>query len=200
MKEAEDRWMHRQDAQRGLGDAEREAYRDAHLQEWMDEEDGARAAMQSRIEAEGRRLQEEWRNQKSRQEGLGFALAMTSPASAYQLAAMTLAGTDAGLAIRYEHAIQEYRTLFNAYAETKRTESGGSGGMRITFDSNKGFTFSAPRERGAIDVSDMPRFAPPGRGTRELVLAVVPHAGMLAAITLFALAGCMGAFLRYDVR
>ena len=119
--------------------------------------------MQARIEAEGRRLDEAWRNRKARQESLGFSLAMLSPASAYQLAAMTLAGTEAEMKARYEKAIDDYRTLFNAYVEKRQKASGGMGGNRITFDSNRGFSFSAPRDRGAIDVSDMPRFAPPER-------------------------------------
>ena len=200
MKAAGERWRQRQEPQQGMSDPERDVYRDAHIQGWMDEEDGERKTMQARIEAEGRRLEEDLRNRKNAQEGLGYALAMISPASAYQLAAMTLAGTDPGLKTRYENAIQDYRTLFNAYVEKRQKETGGSGGMRITFDSNKGFSFSAPRERGTIDVGGVPRFSPPVRPTGELILAVMPHAGMLAAIMLFALAGSLAAFLRYDVR
>ena len=148
----------------------------------------------------GRRLDEAWRNRKARQESLGFSLAMLSPASAYQLAAMTLAGTEAEMKARYEKAIDDYRTLFNAYVEKRQKASGGMGGIRITFDSNRGFSFSAPRDRGAIDVSDMPRFAPPERNTGEVVQGVAMHAGILASLTLFALAGSMAAFTRYDVR
>ncbi len=195
-----ERWRQRQAPQQGMSDAERRAYQDAHTQQWMDEEDGLRKAMQARIEAEGQRLEEAWRNRKARQESLGFALAMLSPASAYQLAAMTLAGTEAGMKARYEKAIQEYRALFNAYVEKRQKETGGMGGIRITFDSNRGFTFSAPRDRGAIDVSDMPRFTPPVRATGEVVGGVIPHASLLIALTLFAFAGSMAAFLRYDVR
>ncbi len=194
------RWRDRSKVMESMSSDEREAYRDAQMTKWTDEEDGYRKDLQAKIESEGRRLEEGWRLRRTQQQNLGFTLALFSPASAYQLAAMNLAGTDAGMKDRDENAMREYRRLFTAYIDRKQKESGGSGGMRITFDSNSGFKFSAPRERGTLDLSDMPGYVAPSMNNRAVLAGVVPSVGIIAALTLFAMAGAMAAFLRYDLR
>jgi len=124
-----------------------------------------------------------------------------SPASSFQLAAMRLAGTDVGLKTRTEDAMQSYRDVFNAYREKKEKESGSSGGgIRITVDSNRGFSFSAPREAGMLDLSDMPRLTIPAIPLPDYILPALVDCGLLAISGLLAFAGSVLAFVKYDVR
>ncbi|RPH35817.1 DUF3526 domain-containing protein, partial [bacterium] len=194
------RWKEREQPTQGMSKSEREAYRDEHLAEWMEQDDAARKEIRKNIEAYGLKLNEDLRNRKAEQERAGLMFARFSPASAYQLAVMNLAGTDIGLKSRYEDAIQAFRTGFNAFTAKKQKESGNSGGIRITVDSDKGFSFSAPRERGTIDVSELPQFSPPVRTFAEAVVPTAADVGLMALYTVLALAGAMIAFLRYDVR
>jgi ABC-type transport system involved in multi-copper enzyme maturation permease subunit len=200
MADMSQRWKERNAPTEGMSKSEREAFRDAHLAEWMEQDDAARKAMQKDIEQHGEKLNEDLRNRKAEQERAGLMLARFSPASAYQLAVMNLAGTDIGLKSRYEDAIQAFRKTFNDFTALKQKESGNSGGIRISMDSDKGFSFSAPREKGVIDVSELPQFAPPVRTFAEAVLPTALDIGILVLYTVLALAGAMIAFLRYDVR
>jgi ABC-type transport system involved in multi-copper enzyme maturation permease subunit len=194
------RWKDRNQPTDGMSKSEREAYRDEHLADWMEEDDAARKEIQRNIETYGLKLNEDLRNRKAEQERAGLMFARLSPASAYQLAVMNLAGTDIGLKSRYEDAIQAFRTVFNAFTAKKQKESGNSGGIRITVDSDKGFSFSAPREKGVIDVSELPQFVAPVRTFAEAVVPAAVDVGIMALYTVLALAGAMIAFLRYDVR
>jgi ABC-type transport system involved in multi-copper enzyme maturation permease subunit len=194
------RWKEREDQMQGLTKEEREAYRDAHLAEWMETDDAARKEIQKEIERFGIQLNEDLRNRKTEQERAGLSLARISPASAYQLAVMNLAGTDIALKSRYEDAIRDYRTGFNAFTARKQKESGNTGGIRISVSSETGFSFSAPREKGTLDISELPQFAPPVRTFRESVMPTVLDIGLLALYTVLALVGAMVGFLRYDVR
>jgi len=200
MADMSQRWKERNAPTEGMSKSEREAFRDAHLAEWMEQDDAARKAMQKAIEQHGQKLNEDLRNRKAEQERAGLMLARFSPASAYQLAVMNLAGTDIGLKSRYEDAIQTFRRTFNDFTALKQKETGNSGGIRITVDSDKGFSFSAPREKGVIDVSELPQFAPPVRTFAEAVLPTVVDVGIMVLYTVLALAGAMIVFLRYDVR
>jgi ABC-type transport system involved in multi-copper enzyme maturation permease subunit len=200
MADMSQRWKERNAPTEGMSKGEEEAFRDAHLAEWMEQDDAARKAMQKDIEQHGQKLNEDLRNRKAEQERAGLMLARFSPASAYQLAVMNLAGTDIGLKSRYEDAIQTFRRTFNDFTALKQKETGNSGGFRITVDSDKGFSFSAPREKGVIDVSELPQFAPPVLTFAEAVLPTVVDVGIMVLYTVLALAGAMIVFLRYDVR
>lgn len=200
MVDMSQRWKERSAPTESMSKSEREAYRDEHLAQWMEEDDAARKELQMHIELQGLKLNEDLRNRKAEQERAGLTFARFSPAAAYELAVMNLAGTDLGLKARYEDAIQAFRTTFNAFTAQKQKESGNSGGIRITVDSDKGFSFSAPREKGTIDISELPQFAPPARTFAEAVVPTVVDIGIMVLYTVLALAGAMVAFLRYDVR
>lgn len=195
-----ERWKERERATQGLSKEQRETYREGHMWQWMQEEDAGRKAVQAEIDAYGLRLQEDVRNKRSGQERLAFTLARSSPAAVYQLAAMQIARTSVSLKNTTETSMDEYRSQFTAHVERKQQESGGTGGFRITVDSEKGFSFSSPRERGTLDISDLPRYkmtpAPVGQ-----LMADAGWDGML--LSLFALASLAVAvigFHRYDVR
>ena len=200
MKEMEARWQTRQEAMHGMSKEEREAYGREKEKEWSADDEAGRVSVQKDIDAFAVRVNEDLRNRKSHQEQLAFGFARVSPASAYQLASMSLAGTGVSLKSRYEDAMREYRTAFTRYVDRKQKETGGQGGFRITVDSRTGFHFSAPRERGTLDVGDLPSFVPPVTRFGETASGAVIDAGLLAGFSLMAFAGSFLAFLRYDVR
>lgn len=195
-----DRWKKREESMQGFSKEQREAYRDEHMWQWMQEEDAGRKKVQAEIDAYGLRLQEDVRNKRTVRERLAFTLARTSPAAVFELAAMEVARTSVGLKNTTESSMEEYRKVFTAHVDRKQQESGGTGGFRITVDSEKGFSFSAPRERGTLDISDLPRYqthpAPAGQ-----LIATAGWDGLLLCIFAFAsLALSVIGFHRYDVR
>lgn len=201
MKELEQTWDRRNKEMEGLTKEQREAYRDEHLWEWMQENDQSRKTIQADITEFSRTLHENLRNRKAVQERLAFSLSRFSPASAYQLTCMNLAGTDIRLKDRYETAMEQYQKTFVDYAEKKQKESGGAaGGIHITFDSDSGMKFDLGKRGGALDISDMPRFQETKRSFTQIFAATIIDFGLLILYTITALVGAVVAFLRYDVR
>lgn len=192
----EQRFQERQKATAGFSKEERESYENNHLWNWMEEDDAKRKEMQKEIDAHGVILQEDLRNRKAAQERLAFTFSRFSPASAYQLAVMDIAGTNIDLKSNYEDALRSYRTTFNDYAQQKQKESGGRGGIRVTMDSEKGMKIELPRDRGSLDLTGMPRFEHP----RAAPVFPILDAGILVFAALLAFAGSVAGFLRYDLR
>ncbi len=195
-----ERWKKREEAMQGFSKEQREAYRDAHMWQWMQEEDAGRKAVQTEIDAYGLRLQEDLRNKRSAQERLAFTLARTSPAAIYQLASMQIARTSVTLKNATETSMEEYRSQFTAHVEKKQQESGGTGGFKITVDSEKGFSFSSPRERGTLDISDLPRYQWNPTPVGQLLADAGWDGLLLAVFALASLALAVIGFHRYDVR
>ncbi len=196
----QERWQKRNALTEGMNAKEREAYMDDHEWEWMEEEDKQRKGAQKEIEQFSLKLREELRNRKTNQEKLAFSLSRFSPASAYQLAAMNLAGTDLAIKTRYEDAMQNYRTAFNEAVEKKRQAEGGHDGIQMRWSSDSGMKISMGREGGALEVSDLPRFAAPELSFAEAFAPTIFDFGLLAVYTLLAFVGAFAVFLRYDVR
>ncbi len=199
-KGMQERWQKREAVTEGMTPQERTAYRDDHEWEWMEEEDKYRKGVQKDIEAFSLKLREELRNRKINQERLAFSLSRFSPASAYQLAAMNLAGTDIAIKTRYEDAMLVYRTAFNEAVEKKQQADGGHGGIQMRWDSDTGMKISMGREGGALEVSDLPRFTAPEVAFAQAFAPTVLDFGLLAVYTMLALAGAFAAFIKYDVR
>ncbi|MBN1997041.1 ABC transporter permease subunit [candidate division KSB1 bacterium] len=192
-------WKKRNDQMSDLSREEMETFRDGHMWEWMQEEDSARKLVQTNIDDFSRKLYENFRNQQIRQEKLAFSFSRLSPASAYQLTAMNLAGTDIHLKIRYEQALEEYKKSLVSYAEEKQEESGQTGGIRISIDSASGMKIEAGRNT-RLDVSDMPRFQEIKQTISHVLAPSIWDITLLIVYTLCAIAGSFAAFLRYDVR
>jgi ABC-type transport system involved in multi-copper enzyme maturation permease subunit len=192
----EAKFRERQRSMAAMTKEEREQHESDHMWGWMEQDDAERKQVTKEIDDHGVRLQEDLRNRKALQEQLAFSLSRVSPASAYQLAAMGIAGTDISLKTRYEDALRSYRTTLNAYTEQKQKETGDVGGIRITMDSEKGISISSPRESGTIDLTSMPRFTPPAQGS------AVPAAdvGIILGSILLAFAGSVAGFRRFDMR
>ena len=200
MKTLSARWQERQASMEGMSEEARQEYIQSKQQEWAGEDDAARQEVQKDIDAYRVRVNEEQANRVAAQEKLAFGLARVSPASAYQIACMTLAGTGVEMKALNESAMREYRRAFTQYTAGKQKETGGQGGFRISVDSKTGFHFSAPRERGTLDVSNVPVFVPPAGRFGDAAAAALVDTGLIATLTLFACAGAFVAFLRYDVR
>ncbi|MFQ5603709.1 MAG: ABC transporter permease subunit [bacterium] len=199
-EEMQTRWQKRSAAMAGLSKEERANYRDEHLWEWMEEEDAARKQVEAAINDFNLKLQEDLRNRKAQQERLAFTISRFSPASAFQLTAMNLADTNIRLKTRYEDAMQNYRTQFIEYKEKKQKETGSRGGIRITLDSESGMKIDTGRDKGHLNLSDMPKFTPPQTALNDAVAPTIIDFGLLALFTLTAFAGAFVAFLKYDVR
>jgi hypothetical protein len=186
----------RQEKMTGMSKEERKQYENDQMWGWMEEDDARRKQMEKEIDAYGIKLQEDLRNRKAEQERLAFTLSRFSPASAFQLAVMNIAGTDIRLKTRYEDALRAYRTTFNEYTEKKQKESGDIGGIRITVDTDKGVSINTPREKGTLNLADMPQFTPV---SNSAVFPVVDF-GILMLMTLIVFAGAVAGFMRYDLR
>ncbi|MBI5471761.1 MAG: ABC transporter permease subunit [Ignavibacteriae bacterium] len=198
--EMQERFRKRADEMQNMTAEERSAYEDEHAWEMMEQEDKARKDILKQIDLLGKKLEEETRNGRRQQEGLALVLSRFSPASAYQLAAMTLAGMNIDVKSAYEDALSAYRASFVTYKEKKEKESGDSGGIRITVDSNTGFKFSMGRESGSLDISEMPRFNASRFSFSGVLASALPDIVLLCAFTFLAFAAAFVAFLRYDVR
>jgi hypothetical protein len=199
MKAMGERWRERERSMEGLTPDQRKARREEMEWTWAEEDDKSRKQLQAEIDENGRKLREDLRNRKREQERLAFLLSRFSPVSAYQLAVMNLAGTDVRVKSRYEDGMSDYRTTYNAYRDQKQRESGSSGGIRISVDSNTGIKIDAGREL-SLDLSDMPQFTHPRPAFSDVISATVADLGWLGVATLLAFAGAFAAFVRYDVR
>jgi len=173
----------------GMTEEERRIYEDANRQRWNEEEDELRQATQEDIAEYGRRLDEDLNNQKAQMQAVAFSLSRFSPASAFQIAAMNLAGTNIDVKTRYERAMQDYRTAFTAFVDAKRQLERRQDRRRFSSGSDE-----------PLDLTEMPRFQAPDYTYKEAVAPSVLDMGLLSLYSLLAFAGAFTAFLRYDVR
>lgn len=195
-KEMEDRWS----TCGGEGDDPHDQSDEA-MWTRMQEEDSLRRGVEQRIEEYEAKLMDDLRWRKKAQERLAFTLARFSPVSAFQLAAMSLAGTDITLKSRYEEAMTAYREKFSAYVQRKQTESGDMGGfLQISIDSEEGVKIGTGRDNAALEISDMPRFEQPKIVFAEAFAPILPDLGILILGIFVSFLGSFIAFLRYDVR
>ena len=86
-------WRARNAEMQGMDKDERKAYEDEHLWKWMEEDEARRKQMQTEITEYTHRIKEDVRNRRDEQQRLAFGISRISPAAAFRLAAMLLAGT-----------------------------------------------------------------------------------------------------------
>jgi hypothetical protein len=166
----------------------------------MEEEQRARKEVEQTIDDFETKLAADLRRSREAQERLGLSLGRFSPAAAYQLAAMSLAGTGIELKSRYEDAFNAYRERFKQFIEKKQAEDGMAGGIMITVSSEGGFNLQASREGPGLDFSELPRYESPRTTYAAALVPAVIDFGLLALYTIFAFAGAFYRFLRYDAR
>jgi ABC-type transport system involved in multi-copper enzyme maturation permease subunit len=172
-------------ATEGMTPDERDKFTEEKEWDWMVENDERQKRMEADIAEYNRQVDEEAGNRQAAQQRLGFSLSRISPASAYQLAAMTLGGTDLGLKQRFLHALQDYRTTFNTYTDEKNPGRGS-------------FTMGSVRQAAEpLELSDMPRFEAPAR--TALLDAVLVDAAILLIFSVVAFGLSVASFNRYDV-
>jgi len=203
LTDMQDLMRERARATEGMAPEERQAYEDDHMWDWMEEGDKKRKAAQDDIDAHSRALQEDLRNREAAQERLALELARVSPAGAFQLAALRLAGTDQGLKQRWLDALDAYRQVFKAHVQKKQEESEGGarvGAISFSWNSDSGVKITTGRGAGQLDLSGLPRFQPPGRELAAALAASAVDLGLLATASLVAFLLAFVAFLRADVR
>ena len=188
------RWSERQAAMAGLSDEQQEAYEDDNLWRWLEEDDAARKAVEAEIAAHAERLYENLRNAKAEQERLALDFSRLSPASAYRLVAMHVAGTGVSLKPRYEAAARDYKEAFTSFLSA----NSGAGGSRI-HRRRGGHSGNLLGAQEPLDLSGMPVFQAPA-AVGETLARVPLDLGLLAIETLLCFAAGFVGFLRYDVR
>lgn len=198
MVESEKRWMARNEEQQA--EDEPDSISDAATWKIIEVEDSIRKVMEQDVQDHQSELYADLRQRKTVQEKLGLTLSRFSPASAYMLAAMNLAGTDLEEKNRYEDAMNEHRERFNDFIASKEKEDGLAGRVMITFDSESGFSVRQGRDEGSLDLSQLPVFSAPVYTFSEALKPSIIDMGILVLFTLIAFAGAFVMFLKYDVR
>jgi hypothetical protein len=200
-RELSRKWSERQARIEAVDEDEREAFEDEKTWDWMEQDEKDRQALQARIAENSRRINEELRALKGRQRRLGLWFSRISPASAFQLVALEVAGTGLQLGDRYTESIEEYRKRFSTFVEER-------GGNRMVLRAGHGDDDDGDDAEGGLfggqgeplDLREMPRHEPPAIHAREAVAPVIADLGLLALLIVAAFAVAFGSFLRYDVR
>jgi len=193
----EERWRERGGPSCGGGGAQD----DDQVWSWIQQEDSARKEVEKGIESYDTRLREDLRRRKAARIRLANTLAGFSPASAYQLAVMAIAGSDIFLESRYEDSMNAYRTRFTNYVDDQAAKAGPGGGhIMISMSSVDGFSMQTGPEAGAIDISDIPQYIAPVSSVGGSLAPAVVNLGLLIIYSLLAFAGAFISFLRYDLR
>lgn len=135
-------------------------------------------------------LNEDWRNRKAEREKLGFSLSRFSPASAFQLAAMDLAGTGMSLKTNYEDQMRAYSDAFNKFRAKKEAEAGNN----VFFNPFEG------KQEKTLDINELPRFKYMNPDLASVFESTIIDIGILSLYILLALGGTFIVFIRYDVR
>jgi ABC-type transport system involved in multi-copper enzyme maturation permease subunit len=173
---------------------------DEELWQWMKADDAARKKVEIEIEDYYAKLKDDFRRRKAVRERFAAAISRISPASAYQLAAMSLTDTDVALKTRYEDSMNSYRALFNDYVDKKAEEAGPAGQIMIKVSSEDGFDMSSFDSDQSLDLSALPRYQHPDRSFSESFSTAVIDFGILGIYSLLAFAGAFLRFLKYDIR
>ena len=186
----------------GMPEAERRAFYTANIDLYTQERNRLQAVMETNIEENNRRVNENLRNAKTEQERFAFLISRVSPASAYKLTAMNLGGTNTSMKNRYEDQMLAYRGSYTTYIDTKwRGEQAEQAAVLAEQRRGGGAALSyAGAGNEAIDISDMPRFVATAESVSEVIRASILDFGLLTIFTLLAFAGAFFAFIRYDIR
>jgi len=196
------RWGEREAELDAVPEDQRAELEDEKTWGWMEDDERERQEVKIRIAEHSRRISEEIRNLKAGQERLGLNLSRISPAAAFQLIALDVAGTGLELQRRYEVAISDYRERFASYVDDKggrqmiisrRSSSDDDDGH----DGGGGGPFG---EGETLDLRDMPRFQAPRVEASAAIAPTIPDLGLLGLLGIGAFAVAFVSFLRYDVR
>lgn len=182
----------------GLPQAERRSFYLDNMPGLRDAVSDMQAEMEINIGEYNRKVNEELRNAKSEQERLAFLLSRISPASAYKLMAMNLAGTNTSLKKRYEDQMFAFRETYKTYVEAKWKQEVDAQ-LQAAQSGARTFMFAGSGTE-AVDASDIPKFTAVNEPVASVIRASILDFGLLAVFTMVAFAGAFLAFVRYDVR
>lgn len=195
------KWRERQAEIDAVPQEQREEFEDTKTWGWMEEDEQDRQRLQKQITENSRRVNEEVRGLKARQQRVGLALSRFSPASAFQLVALEVGGTGLSLGDRYFNSIEEYRTQFGQFVEK---QGGNTMSIRIGHgddDEEEAAIGGGMGDQGKpLDLREMPRYQAPVIPVSEVIAPTLPDLGLLAILVLGCFAVAFTGFLRYDVR
>lgn len=169
------------------------------LQEEMAFQDSIQSEVMKTIQKYEWKLLDDRNRAQREQQRLAFALCRFSPASAFQLAAMSLANTDIELKQRYEEAINRYQVTFAAYFKSKQIDPPGTDRITIMSDGSGMLKASFPSS-AKVDLSDLPRFLLPDWPVGAALGQIAVDAGLLVCLIFAVFTGSWIAFMRYDLR
>ncbi len=175
----------RSQATAGMTPEEREKYNEENEWDQMLSSENDQKAMDEAIAEYNRKVEEDAANKRQEQQRFGFMLSRFSPASAFQLAGMTLGQTDIDLKQRYLTALSDYRSTFRAYI----SEKSPSGGIIMG---------GQPSPEDKPDLTDMPQSTTPELANP--ISQTLPDALILFLFTAVATVMSFVTFNRYDVR
>ncbi len=198
-KEQDKVWEER-NRNRGGGSENPHEIDDETMWKYIEEDDARRKAVQVELDEYEIERREDLGRSRNAQERLAYTLSRFSPASAYQLAAMNLAGTDVSLKSRNEDAMAAYRADFVKFVDEKQKAAGNTGAFVIQFDSQSGLKIGGPNKDAQVDITQMPSYSQPRHPLSAALGGAVVDMALLALYALAAFAGAFVAFLRYDVR
>lgn len=148
----------------------------------------------AKLDALTARLEEERANRQAVQQTLAFSLSRLSPAAAFSLASMNLAGTAIDLPRHYLDQAKAYQEAFSRFQREKTGMAGG--GMRIIIRTSD----QEEEEEKVIDPRELPVFQFQAPSAGEILRGATLDLGLLALMNVLFATGAFVAFLRYDVR
>jgi ABC-type transport system involved in multi-copper enzyme maturation permease subunit len=195
-----ERWHERSTAMTEMDSEARQNYEDENMWDWMQEDDASRKETQEAIAEFSRKQNEDLRNKRKQLEKTGFLFSRISPAAIYALTAMDLCDTDTQLKSRTELAMQNFQEDFNKFIEKKQEENQGNAGIRITMDSERGFSFTTPDLLNTIEAQEIPRYQDAKIQYGGILQGVMFDFSLLIALTVIIFGMTFIVFNRYDVR
>ena len=164
----------------------------AKLNEFMQERGEERKRKLDELSA---RLDEERKNQQAVQQSLAFSLARLSPAAAFSLASLNLAGTALDLP---RHFLDQVAAYQEGYTRFQKEKTGGqaSSGFRVVIKTSD----DEEDKPKPIDPRELPVFDYQPQSTASVFRAATLDLGLLAFFNILFFTGAFVAFLRYDVR
>jgi hypothetical protein len=177
------RWRERRAEMEGMSQEERQQYWERNQTRFAEEDTEDRQNTFDEIDAYAARLREQRRNETENMESLALNMARVTPAAAFQLAAMRLAGTGLETKQSYMARLRDYQKAYSAFLNEKM----GSG-------------IVVSGEPPKPTLAELPRFDPPKLTFRAALAPALIDIGLLALYVLLAFAAAYVVFLRYDVR
>ena len=191
------RWVARRREVMAQPELARQAYEDEKLWGWMQEDETARQEALTAIDAFGARLEERVRNLRRRQERLALGLAAWTPPAAFRTVSVAVASTDVELGARYTGAIEAYREEVRRFL---LAQDPAAGAFTVRVENGQNAVRRGDEGTKPLDLSGLPRFAPPAVSLGALLREALAPLSLLLAGSLAAFGVATLAFARYDAR